>query len=57
MKAKINLDQSILDDQKKNNLLKMLLSKRDAFSLRDEIGTCPYFEVRLQLQDDTTFFV
>ena len=35
----------------------MLKQKRDAFSLRDEIGTCPYFEVKLQLRDDTPFFV
>ena len=35
----------------------MLIKKRDAFSLRDEIGTCPYFEVRLQLRDETPFFV
>ena len=27
----------------------MLKQKRDTFSLRDEIGTCPYFEVKLQL--------
>ena len=30
---------------------------RRNFSLRDEIGTCPYFEVRLQLRDETPFFV
>ena len=35
----------------------MLEAKREAFSLRDEIGTCPYFEVCLQLRDETPFFV
>ena len=35
----------------------MLETKREAFSLRDEIGTFPYFEVRLQLRDETPFFV
>ena len=35
----------------------ILKQKQDAFSLRDEIGTCPYFEVKLQLRDDTPFFV
>ena len=35
----------------------VLKQKLDAFSLRDEIGTCPYFEVKLQLRDDTPFFV
>ena len=27
------------------------------FSIRDEIGTCPYFEVKLKLRDDKPFFV
>ena len=35
----------------------MLETKRDAFSLQDEIGTCPYFEVHLQLWDEMPFFV
>ena len=35
----------------------MLKTKRDAFSLQDEIGTCPYFKVRLQLHNETPFFV
>ena len=28
----------------------------DVFSLRDEIGTCPFIEVHLTLKDKTTFF-
>ena len=28
-----------------------------AFSIRDKIGTCPYFEVKLKLRDDKPFFV
>ena len=28
-----------------------------AFSIRDEICTCPYFEVKLKLRDDKPFFV
>ena len=27
------------------------------FSLRDEIGTCPFIEVHLKLNDETPFFV
>ena len=27
------------------------------FSIREEIGTCPYFEVKLKLRDDKPFFV
>ena len=27
------------------------------FSLRDEIGTCPFIKVHLKLKDETPFFV
>ena len=57
IRAKIDLTDSILNSTEKEDLLQMLTQKRDAFSLRDEIGTCPYFEVRLQLRDETPFFV
>ena len=29
----------------------------DVFSLRDEIGICPFKEVHLKLKDETPFFV
>ena len=29
----------------------------DVFSLRDEIGTCPFIEVHLKLKDETPFFL
>ena len=29
----------------------------DVFSLRDEIGTCPFIKVYLKLKDETPFFV
>ena len=35
----------------------MILESKEAFGIRDEIGTCPYFEVRLELWDDKPFFV
>ena len=57
MRNKIKLNESILNESQKEEVLQMLIAKRDAFSLRDEIGTCPYFEVRLQLRDETPFFV
>ena len=28
----------------------------DVFSLRDEIGTCPFIQVHLKLKDETPFF-
>ena len=33
------------------------MENKEAFSIRDEIGTCPYFEVCLQLRDNKPFFV
>ena len=29
----------------------------NVFSLRDEIGTCPFIEAHLKLKDETPFFV
>ena len=34
-----------------------MLENTAAFSIRDEIFTCPYFEVKLKLRDDKPFFV
>ena len=34
-----------------------MLENTATFSIRDEIGTCPYFEVKLKLRDDKPFFV
>ena len=34
-----------------------MLETTAAFSIRDKIGTCPYFEVKLKLRDDKPFFV
>ena len=57
LENKIKLDKSILSKEQQTEFFDMLIKKREAFSLRDEIGTCPYFEVRLQLCDETPFFV
>ena len=42
--------------KKKKNLTKVE-QFTDVFSLRDEIGTCPFIEVHLKLKDKTQFFV
>ena len=57
IESKIDLSKSILTSEEKTEVVEMLKQKREAFSLRDEIGTCQYFEVKLQLRDDTPFFV
>ena len=51
--SKIDLSNSVLNNNERKDIMDMLKQKQDAFSLRDEIDTCPYFEVKLQLRDDT----
>ena len=54
---KVPLDKSVLSAAAKEKLIKLMLEHTQAFSIRDEIGTCPYFEVKLKLRDDKPFFV
>ena len=35
----------------------MLYKYKEAFSLRDEIGTCPNIEVEIEVTDKSTFFI
>ena len=35
----------------------MLFKYREAFSLRDEIGTCPNIEVEIDVKDKSPFFI
>ena len=53
LRMKLNLKDSILDEKDKEEFLKNV----EQFSLRDEIGTCPFIEVHLKLKDETSFFV
>ena len=57
LRMKVPLDKSILTAAEKEKLIKLMLQNTQAFSIRDEIGTCPYFEVKLKLRDDKPFFV
>ena len=57
IRQKIPLQNSNLNDAEKERLIQMIMDNKEAFSIRDEIGTCPYFEVCLQLRDDKPFFV
>ena len=53
---KLNLKDSVLDKKGKEDFLKNVEQFTDIFSLRDEIGTCPFIEVHLKLKDETLFF-
>ena len=57
LRLKVHLDKSVLTAAEKERLIKLMLENTAAFSIRDEIGTCPYFEVKLKLRDDKPFFV
>ena len=57
LRSKVPFDKSILSAAEKERLVKLMLENTAAFSIRDEIGTCPYFEVKLKLRDDKPFFV
>ena len=56
LQMKLNLKDSVLDEKKEEFLTKVE-QFTDVFSLRDEIGTCPFIEVHLKLKDETPFFV
>ena len=57
LRLKVPLDKSVLTAAEKEKLIRLMLENTQAFSIRDEIGTCPYFEVKLKLRDDKPFFV
>ena len=47
LRVKVPFDKSSLTAAEKECLIKLMLENTAAFSIRDEIGTCPYFEVKL----------
>ena len=53
----INLDQSCLSKEEKKEVMDMLYRYQEAFSLRDEIGTCPNIEVEIDVTDKSPFFI
>ena len=57
LRMKLNLTECSLNDKQKKEFLTKLDDFHDVFSLRDEIGTCPFIKVHLKLKDETTFFV
>ena len=53
----IALEKSCLTDIEKNQIMDMLYEHKEAFSLRDEIGTCPNIEVEIDITDKSPFFI
>ena len=53
----INLDNSCLNKEEKSKGMDMLYRYKEAFSLRDKIGTCPNIEVEINVADKSSFFI
>ena len=53
----IDLDSSCLTKEEKKEVMEMLYKYNEAFSLRDEIGTCPNIEVEIDVTDKSPFFI
>ena len=53
----INLNNSCLDKEEKIKVMDMLFKYGEAFSLRDEIGTCPNIKVEIDVTDKSPFFI
>ena len=51
----INLDNSCLNEKEKVEVMNMLFDYKEAFSLRDEIGTYPNIEVEIDVTDKLPF--
>ena len=53
----IDLDKSCLTKREKEEIRDLLHEHNDAFSLRDEIGTCPNIAVEIDITDKSPFFI
>ena len=53
----INLNSSCLSKVEKIKVMDMLYKYKEAFSLRDEKGTCPNIEVEIDVTGKSSFFI
>ena len=53
----IDLDSSCPTKEEKKEIMEMLYKYKEAFSLRDEISTCPKIEVETEFMDKSPFFI
>ena len=53
----IDLEGSCLTKWEKQKLRNLIYEYKDAFSLRDEIGTCPNIKVEIDVTDSSPFFI
>ena len=53
----VELDKSCLSDLEKKQVMDILYKYKNAFSLRDKIGTCLNIEVEIDVTDKSPFFI
>ena len=53
----VDLTESDLTNEEKDEFIEILKEHRDAFSLRDEVGDCPNIRIDIDVIDDSPFFV
>ena len=53
----INLDNSWLTKEEKKEVRQLICKYKDAFSLKEEIGTCPNIRVEIDVMEKTPFFI
>ena len=53
----INLGASCLNKEERLKVMDMLYKYKEAFSLRDEIGTCPNIQVDIEVTDRSPYFI
>ena len=53
----INLNNSCLNKEENMKVMDMLYRYKEAFSLRDQIGTCPNIEAEIDVTDKSPFFI
>ena len=53
----IDLKNSCLNVEEKVKVMDLLYIYKEAFSLRDEIGTCPNIELEIEVTDKSPFFI
>ena len=53
----INLKDSCLNEQERKQAMELLYEYKDVFSLRDEIGMCPNIEVKIEVMDNSPYFI
>ena len=53
----INLDNTCLMEDEKEEVMNMLYKYKEALGLMDEIDTCPNIEVGIEVTDKSPFFI